>query len=205
MPAIRFTRGEYWLLESAATLKLPITLLFDTEIDLALNKPGHGMNRRGITGALDALKKRGLIQFTRRNSSEIISSSTKALANPTEVYYELTPKGGKQWEAFAAPDWDVFLDTSQCYSKKKPVRCEIIGQNRERIQRYVDGLHYDQVFPDPKTIRWKTHRPWRPTYWKVLPIGYSIVFDATIGERISWDTMPMSYYNLSRPRWYRWD
>ena len=38
----RFTRGEYWILETAVESRFPVADLMDNDIEVTLNKKGHG-------------------------------------------------------------------------------------------------------------------------------------------------------------------
>ena len=58
----RFTRGEYWLLETVAEMKFPIRLIDEREsLEIDLNKTAHGMNRTLLIETLQKLFSEGLI------------------------------------------------------------------------------------------------------------------------------------------------
>ena len=44
----RFTRGEYWILETAIESRFPVADLMDNDIDVTLNKKGHGLTRTAL-------------------------------------------------------------------------------------------------------------------------------------------------------------
>ena len=57
----RFTRGEYWLLEIAVEHEWSISGLIDSELELHLNKKGHGLTRASLLKSLYRLLSSGLI------------------------------------------------------------------------------------------------------------------------------------------------
>ncbi len=52
----RFTRGEYWLLEIAVEHEWSISGLIDSELELHLNKKGHGLTRASLLKSLYRLR-----------------------------------------------------------------------------------------------------------------------------------------------------
>jgi hypothetical protein len=203
MDSLRFSRGEYWLLEAVATYRLGISDLFRIDIGEYFNKPGHGLKRREVKTALLSLKERHLIEFLAHGSPSEPISSLDAFSAQATACYGLTPEGGKQWEAFAAPNWDAYFDFSSSLDDAAE-RIEICGQNEELLNRYYNGLHFEKIFPIQDTVQWTISEPWQATYWKELQRGFWVKFDALRKGHFSWDSMPLNYYWLTRPRWYRW-
>src|SRR4051794_33270916 len=123
MTTPRFTRGEYWLLESAVEHGWPLYTLVAEDVGLVFNKPGHGMDRDELIETLVSLFRRGLIAARDRVTSkgvygpfavaldrDAIEAALDEDLFSQETYYGLTSEGGRQWEAFARPDWDVFIE-----------------------------------------------------------------------------------------------
>ena len=44
----RFTRGEYWLLETVVEQEWEICALIWSELEIVLNKKGHGLTRASL-------------------------------------------------------------------------------------------------------------------------------------------------------------
>ena len=121
----RFTRGEYWLLETVVEHELEICALIDNDLELRLNKTDHGLARTSLVETLYRLLSSGLI-YAKNEEMGFISTAEQielALDEPKRgvgvplngrkvTYYGLTQEGGAQWEAFAAPDWRKYIAAS---------------------------------------------------------------------------------------------
>ena len=55
----RFTRGEYWLLETVVEHELEICVLVDDDLELRLNKRDHGLTRPSLVETFYRLLPRG--------------------------------------------------------------------------------------------------------------------------------------------------
>jgi hypothetical protein len=198
----RLTRGEYWMLELAATTKYPLSILIDPELELAANKQGHGLDRDGVIRTLSKLFAEDLIaayQYGRFDFGKekllgaltpaqisltlkeaglrkvIASVPTKAMTPRT--YYCLTAKGGATWEAFAAPNWNRFIDdsaTTVSFDLEGGWIEEVICADRELLERYFHSLKRLKDGVVESSIVWDEMRPWQATYWKELPVGYRV-------------------------------
>jgi len=211
-----FTRGEYWLLETAVTFGVPVSsLLQDDKLEEGFNKPGHGMERSHLELTLSGLLARGLIYVEHScPTSEDKRLATVADISPAldgvrgyaeSLYYHMTANGGANWEAFASPNWKRFIDHSHSYDDNGNERHTVHAANRELLQRIFDGLHYEGVTPMPETVVWTEISPWQATYWKKLPQGCRLEFaSAPRTPSFMWDDMPLTYYWISRPQWYSW-
>jgi hypothetical protein len=147
-----FTRGEYWLLELVVTFRVSVASLLDPDIEALYNKPGHGMHRERLMHALESLTKRGLIAFHRTTAAgeSPVADFGAAFDEPPscreKIYYGLTPNGGAQWEAFACPKWEQFVDHSASCDEGNEVH-EIFAASRALLQSIFDGLHYEGIVP----------------------------------------------------------
>ncbi len=61
----RFTRGEYWLLETVVEGGRPFVYIHAPEFNQALNKTGHGLDRASLVDTLERLFQNGLIGAAR--------------------------------------------------------------------------------------------------------------------------------------------
>ncbi len=216
-----FTRGEYWILETLVEALTPFRFFFfdgnQQDVTETFNKPSHGLSRDGLIEVFTSLFERRLIEAYKGESRHPSVLSSQEIATAIEepacsLHYHntvcgLTPLGGNYWEAFAAPDWSRFLDASftEAEGGGDWQNAEIIGEQRELIQRYVRVLRQRGMYIEKSTIEWHTVRPWRATYWKILPQARRMTFllkdiyelhPPEIVAALSGET----YDN----RWYRW-
>ncbi len=116
----RFTRGEYWLLETAVESRFPVSVLTANNLEEILNKTGHGLTRDALIETLHRLIVSGLISIEHEVDGVISTHQhiERALNEPRRISrvgerkrtrYGLTQEGGAQWEAFAAPNWEQYI------------------------------------------------------------------------------------------------
>ncbi len=209
----KFNRGEYWLLESAVTFRNCIHGLDSDEIDLDMNKPGHGMSRGLLIQTLVGLFQTGLIYACGPQST---SDEDRLTARQIDVavnerdpdrqwWYGLTAEGGRQWEAFAAPRWEEHIDVEETGDGGVETG-EYGSMNLDRLRRYIDGLHYLGVNIIPDTLKWDIVEPWEATYWKTLPRAHRARFHFIddVDGIIMWDEIPTSFLDLNKNRFYWW-
>ena len=55
-------RGEYWLLEAVVESWLPLDVLESPELEMCLNKTGHGLTHTELVDTLDRLFQDGYLQ-----------------------------------------------------------------------------------------------------------------------------------------------
>ena len=193
----RFTRGEYWLLETVVDFEWDICSLIDDNLELHLNKKGHGLTRIALVETLYRLLSSGLIYAESRvdfsdEAVDVISTKEQielALDEPKSwvdvpvnerkvTYYGLTQEGGAQWEAFAAPDWQKYIEAACHFSDGYEYGMwELICADKAWLERYFQS----QCFYDPEKVVLDTVErdyiaPWDVTYWKQLKGAYRIRF-----------------------------
>ena len=159
------------------------------------------------------LLRQGLVSFaTDHNRTECEFSSADEIRNslaekvrggPTKTYLRLTSEGGRVWEAFAAPRWDVYI--SELYGFDESLSQdigELICTNRRRLQWYFESGYPSLYQIDPGRVWWDQLEPWQATYWKILPTAHRMRFGLPDG----WMELrsPPSQ-STSPPRWHRWD
>ena len=117
--------------------------------------------------------------------------------------YQLTDKGGVVWENFAKPIWDKYV-FAPGFSTDGWDETTAACANKQHLQRYLDGLHYVGVTIDKETIKWSKETPIEITYWKTLPSGYEVTFNACWD--LGWEELiPEGYYEVYRNKgWYQW-
>ena len=149
----RFTRGEYWLLETVVESLFPVSGLTDSDFEFSLNKKGHGLTRDALIETLHRLIGSGLIYAENKVDAPISTSEEieRALDEPrwsigssvdrrTITYYGLTPEGGAQWEAFAAPDWQRYIDaSSRLTDDGRGIIWEVICVDKAWLEGYFES------------------------------------------------------------------
>jgi len=187
----RFTRGEYWLLETAVDKQFPVSALMANNLEEYVNKKGHGLTRTALIETLHRLITWGLISAKNKVDAPISTSGEieRALDEPrwsigssvdrrTITRYELTQQGGTQWEAFAAPDWQKYIDAGCHYSDGYEYGMwELMCADKVWLERYFESMcFYDTHEMDLESVEWDYIAPWQATYWKQLEGAYRIRF-----------------------------
>lgn len=109
--------------------------------------------------------------------------------------YELTPQGGARWEILANADWNRYFTYS--YSESSEIsedevfEYELMGTSQQLIEYILSVRDFIiSDFPIPDTEVWEILEPWEPTYWKTLPLGYKVTYQAKERMYIGEDTPP---------------
>ena len=210
----RFTRGEYWLLEIAVEHEWSVSGLIDNELELHLNKKGHGLTRASLLESLYRLLSSGLI-YAKNEVDGFISTYEQieaALNEPpggifpagVEKYtsYGLTAEGGAQWEAFAAPDWEKYVEGGETFSDEDEYEngiWEVMCADKEWLERYFESMcFYHQLEVSLASIEWDYIAPWEVTYWKQLEGAHILRFqDQEKSETEDYERSPPP-----NPAWY---
>ena len=214
----RFTRGEYWLLETVVESLFPVSGLTDSDFEFSLNKKGHGLTRDALIETLHRLIASGLIYAENKVDAPISTHQQieRALNEPgwqvepveqmepvdwrTITYYGLTPEGGAQWEAFAAPDWQEYIDASaRLTDDEKGIIWEVICVDKAWLERYFESkCFYEPAEVSLATVGWDYIAPWDATYWKQLEGGHRIRFQ----EQDETEAQNVRSYPLADPEWF---
>ena len=210
----RFTRGEYWLLEIAVEHEWHISELIDSELELHLNKKGHGLTRASLLNSLYRLLSSGLI-YAKNEVDGFISTYEQiecALNEPPAgiapageekfTSYGLTEEGGAHWEAFAAPDWEKYVEGGEMFSDEDEYEngiWEVMCADKEWLERYCESIcFHQQLEVSVESVEWDYAAPWGVTYWKQLEGAHILRFQAQDkSEAEDYERSPPS------PEWYR--
>ena len=211
----RFTRGEYWILETAVEGRFPVADLMDSDIEVTLNKKGHGLTRTALLETLHRLISWGLISV-KNEVDGVISTHQQiehALNEPIRriprvgerkrTYYRLTPEGGGQWEAFAAPDWQKYIYTSLHLPDDPDHSDQVIREamcaDKAMLERYFKSkCFYDARHVSLATVEWDYIAPWDVTYWKQLEGAHRVRFHSPDQTEVQ----NAKRYPLPKPEWY---
>ena len=63
----RLTRGEYWILSAVVEAWMPLGRLTHSEIELAFNRPGHGLSDKAVATTVEGLCNAQLIRTKTRD------------------------------------------------------------------------------------------------------------------------------------------
>ena len=211
----RFTRGEYWILETAIESRFPVYGLMSRNLEENLNKKGHGLTRTALLETLHRLISWGLISAENKVDAPISTSQDieRALNEPIRhiprvgerkrTYYRLTPEGGAQWEAFAAPDWQKYIYRTihlpdDPDDSERIIR-EVICADKAMLERHFKSkCFYNAKHVSLETVAWDYIAPWDVTYWKQLEGAHRVRFhsqDQTGAQNAK-------RYPLPKPEWY---
>ena len=109
----RFTRGEYWLLETVVEHELEVCALIDDDLELHLNKKGHGLTRASLVETF----------YQSLSSGLIYANSKMGGAISTKEQIELALEQRVPWDThhvFIATDGDIEIAPDE----SKPPRTE---------------------------------------------------------------------------------
>lgn len=221
----RFTRGEYWLLETAVEGRFPVSILMDSDLEVNLNKTGHGLTRDALIETLHRLIVSGLISVEHEVDGVISTHQhiERALDAPRRdperkrTYYGLTQEGAAQWEAFAAPDWERYIRTSLHWPDHpdgfpdppdgiKRVIEEAICADKPLLERYFKSkCFYRAKDVYLESVEWDYIAPWDVTYWKQLEGAHRVRFQARdVTEAQNVKRYPLWHPQFFRSLWCAW-
>ena len=184
-------KAEYWFLDAAIRLKIPLNWLSASNVDEILNRPHHNLSAPELLVILERMFERGdlFLEYANRyepsyrtqapSRSEIEAAlymtHDEWIARPEQVFYGVTGRGGAKWETLSHPQWDRFYDEGYGID---PYEGEIIAPDRGLAEQLLALVPYDSFVKAivPESIRWSVLQPWETTYWKQLPIGYHVDF-----------------------------
>lgn len=215
----RFSRGEYWILESMVDIRYPLRhlALSANEIEEIFNKPSHGMGPDDLKDTLESLFQQGLIKVflseveigTRLSRAQIVAALGET---QRKTWCGLTDQGGAQWEAFAMPDWAAYVHfgSERELAPGSPWEVgTVVSATRDVVEQYLDALPHLGYTIQMSSLQWSPTGPWYPTYWKCLAVGHQARFRFE-GP----DECAAGFEDLKRAlhivydherRWYRWN
>lgn len=210
------TYASYWLLETAATFRVPICCLVDPKIEALFNKPGHGLGRDELAGVLvDLLRLDDIViaDAARGTYPPSIVEIKQSLVERSRddrshgAFYGLTSQGGARWEIAAKADWDRYISTSFVDLDEKLDdamlwSCELSCAHREPLEKYLSILRsMDEHQVISGTERWDVLEHWQATYWKQLSSGYRVRYLGTGIDALGWTAYDDALAELTR--WYQ--
>ena len=215
----RFTRGEYWLLETVVEDEFAIGALIDSELALHLNKKWHGLTRSSLVETFYCLLASGLIYAKNEATgfisthehielalNEMKSTDIGFVGKEKLTFYGLTRKGGAQWEAFAAPDWQSYIKvSSQVPDGSEYGIWEVICASKGWLERCFKSIYFhDPIEMSLASVKWDYISPWQATYWKQLDGAYRVQFQARDESEKNAEPSPPPSMEYFYDAWCAW-
>lgn len=170
------TSAEFWLLDVAVTMAIDLPVLVSPSIEVALNRPGHGLSRPALVETIVSLFERGLIKGMREDAetpldAPRVEAGLKGRAPRFEVatYYYLTQAGGGEWEALLRPNWAMFSEGWDLDGETV-----VEAGTLELAREIFFDPNGDSVPVAGARAREERLAPWTATYWKELPEGFRV-------------------------------
>ena len=90
------------------------------------------------------------------------------------LVFGFTSKGALRWEEAAKPNWDLYINevASGFDEQQHAWQTDLWSQTRVRLEAAIRFRYAGERAPGPE--EWEVVRPWRATYWKVLPEGFHV-------------------------------
>jgi hypothetical protein len=165
---------ELWFLDAAVEMRINVDVLSASNIELALNRSGHGLDKTAVIAMLLDLQARGLVEGRDREGSVLLTRERIEIGfhpprrRPT-LWYGLTAEGGARWEHAATPRWELFINEFTDGDEER-----IEAASAEVAERYFERwLEYGATADSRRDT---TFAPWQALYWKTLPRGHRITF-----------------------------
>jgi hypothetical protein len=190
----KYERARLWILETAVEVRPQLALISCPDVEMSLNKEGHGLTIDELVPVVYEMVQSQLILLcgdrehpmpatstSRDDVAQILSGSA-----PREPVYEMSATGGEIWERAAHPRWENFVSVRGSYhSGRAGVGVWTIeGNTKESVQSVCEKYAYAAS----ECPVWTTLVPWHATYWKLLPEGYRADIDV-----IDIDAAPEDY------------
>jgi hypothetical protein len=172
-------KQEYWFVDLVCMGSFPLHLLTHPDLELIANRDSHGLLHPELLDTLYKLFQEGsLIGVQSPNDESLIrflptyQEIDAALQSQNTTQYELTSKGGTQWEALSNPSWTRFVGGS-CFPSEHLAILEasFCPTSEEEIQLFHYFYDCEVV---PESIECERLSPWKALYWKTLPYGYKL-------------------------------
>ncbi|MFI5403652.1 MAG: hypothetical protein ACHQ1G_12010 [Planctomycetota bacterium] len=200
------SRLEYWLLDVAAEHGMPLQMLPEGHIELALNRPSLGASNAELARGLVALSGLGLVTLETPDCVLDAAGLEKLISVPPrdgmiydgKHWYSLTAAGGAEWERAARPDWNLYVEYRtwpECDGWQHSILCADAGQAERYLAFQRSVWHKPGAVPEESVVR-DVLRPWEATHWRELPEAYLILFRTggeearrypSAGEAAQWD------------------
>jgi hypothetical protein len=194
----RISRAKYWLFDLVCVGTFPIHILIIDDLTLVVNKQTeHGLTYEELVDTLYSLFEEGMLiadLFHDSSNFPIEINPTRqdienALARKMKIQYGLTPLGGKQWENFYKPNWNLYI---YCCCHRDSIVLKAC--HRHILEKYLNLLPYSsqkEVVSGSEV--WEPLVPWQATYWKTLPSGWQVACKTRETDEYLGQIVPTEY------------
>ena len=194
-------KADYALLNAVHLEDWQVYLLAAPNMHDIMNTPEHGLDPAALFEHFLRLWRMGLIECSMEDPFRPIAPDPALLHeqfdpmpqdSPPEgriIIYRLTKSGGLLWEELSAPDWSRLIRQRDHPCSKDNQEWEISGADQALLERTwkLHNAWGDWPHPVEGTVRYEVLQPYRPAYWKTLPIGYAYRFEVQSG----WERPPL--------------
>ncbi|WP_369157540.1 hypothetical protein [Candidatus Thiodiazotropha sp. LNASS1] len=166
--------------------------MVDEDFEGIFNRPHHDIDKLTLKGSLFALYKSDYIFFVDR---EGIQHQPKKTENIEDGWFvAMTKEGGRLWESYSNPNWEKYVSIDCDVSEDGTAEIVTIEAGSKEIIEFIISETLTHLKKSSIT-NILVIRPWKPTYWKILPEGFSVAIDnindvsdkiALVTSKINW-------------------
>jgi hypothetical protein len=137
------------------------------EVDLRFFRPEGLEECIGSDGVQDLSRLVAAIPTNEEIESGMISATQ-------DLVFGFTSKGALRWEEAAKPNWDLYINeaASGFDEQQDTWQIDLWSRTRVRLEDAIRFRYAGERAPGPE--EWEVVRPWRATYWKVIPEGFHV-------------------------------
>jgi hypothetical protein len=198
---------EYWLLNLSRKIYYDFrSLVYEGRLDagpygvppFSIEEAGEALDRIHSTGLI-ALEEFGNGKRQATESELKCSDILCSIKNEQDsgkkfdsFRYLMTSKGGRKWEESSLANWGyyVYIDFQECQELVKDEIWELnrtmICMSKETLRSWIENQSFiaedesEVIVIDRDSITWDTISNWKPTYWKTVPVAYSVQYKARL-------------------------
>lgn len=165
-----------YLYQQVCLYRRPLEWLHPTLEHEALNTPQYEGIGEAVKHELEFLISSRRLVLTDRSGNAISVPADARLQNfqvrPFEAFVGFSKLGAAEWEQAALPRWDRYFTEE---SDERTMR--VWAADKSIIEQLIRNRFGWFWQARTESIRWRQHRPWQATYWKVLESGVEAEFE----------------------------
>jgi hypothetical protein len=184
---------QLWILTSQVEGMWPLSVLAAPNVGHIMNLHFPTVSRNRLADALQVLFEAGLVHAESHCRSlpwvgrgELERWIESKADYPDEIRLGLTATGGQVWEKECKADWSRYLNSRGCRGVEEngQIFFPYFHFEGAALSRLAEYATRDNPRPEYVRIRMKIRelRPWKATYWKLLPAGYRISCRYRLGK-----------------------
>ncbi len=195
--------SKIWIMTSVVEARAPVVWLAYENRGEIFNLVDPGFTVSELVDSFVDLTRRGDLELVRNDGNLRSSGTTRQVVEslfeyrdgfgPYSGYFGLTVRGGRRWESLTNPRWENYVSRwTDADLSESGIETRDRGLALEVLQAWPYLTWGDLILPG--TEQWRVERPWKPTYWKELELGYIVEF------RTKRDTSKEFMYWVEAPR-----